>query len=67
MRREAEVVVRREIHDLAAVEPRVRLLLAAQDAETAVEAVALHLLERVIQELERIGGRLAGGNGGAHA
>ncbi len=67
MRREAEIVVRREVDDLPAVESRLRLLLAAQDTEAAVEAVALQIVQGVVEELERIGGRLTRGGRGAHA
>ena len=54
MRRQAEVVVRREVDDAAAVERRVRPLLVVEDAQAAVEALRLQGIELVGQELERV-------------
>ena len=41
MRRQAEVVVRREVDDLTVIEGRLRLLLVVEDAQLAVQALLL--------------------------
>ena len=41
MRRQAEIVVRREIDDRLVIEGRVRALLALEDAQLAIEALLL--------------------------
>ena len=54
MRRQAEVVVRREVDDRAVVERGVRLLLVFEDAQVAVEALLLQGVELVAQVGQRI-------------
>ena len=55
MRRQSEVVVRREVDDRSMVERRVRLLFVVEDAEAAVEILLLERLELVAQVGQRIG------------
>ena len=50
VRRQAEVVVGREVHDLAMIEGGLRLLLVLQNAQTAVQALLLQRLELGIEE-----------------
>ena len=45
MRRQPEVVVRREVDDLPVVDRRLRLLLVVEDAEMAVEALRFERVE----------------------
>ena len=47
MRRQAEVVIRREVDDLAMIERRLRLLLAFENAQVAVEPLLLERVELV--------------------
>ena len=55
MRRQPEVVVRREVDDLPIVERRRRLLLVVEDAEMAVQALLLQRIELGGEVGERIG------------
>ena len=54
MRRQTEIVVRREIDDRLVVERGVRLLLVVEDAQPAVEVLLLERVELVAQVGERI-------------
>ena len=54
MRRQAEVVVRRQIDDRAVVERGVRLLLVVEDAQVPIEVLLLERVELVAQVGERV-------------
>ena len=54
VRRQTQVVVRREVHDAAAVDGRVRPLLVLDDAEMAVQALCLQALQLVSEVTEGI-------------
>ena len=56
MRRQPEVVVRREIDDRLVVERRPRALLLVEDAQAAIESLLLEAVQIVGQKLQRIGG-----------
>ena len=55
VRGEAQVVVRREVDDLPAVERRARRLLGVEDAQGAVEALLFQGLQLLAQVRQRIG------------
>ena len=55
MRRQPEVVVRREVDDLAAVDRRARGLLVVEHAQAAVEPLRLERVQFVAEKCERIG------------
>ena len=59
MRRQAEIVVRGEVDDLAVVERARVALLAFEDAEVTIEALLLERVELAGEVVERIGGASA--------
>jgi hypothetical protein len=50
MRGEAEIVVRRQVDNLAAIDRRAGRLIAVEDARVAVEALRLDGVELVAEE-----------------
>ena len=60
MRREAEVVVRGEIDDLAAVDSGARGLLVVQYAQAAVEALRLERVQFIAEKCEWVGAHVQG-------